>query len=171
MILWPYLAIEKPRAGSFCIQYPLLHVAPWCVEIIMQWSFLSEYESVCYRAADGSGTAELEVDVRGGEEALVAILSLSLCNFVKEKKKRLSVTLLRKCSSESALREVCVCPALSRVCETLSFWYKSWGYNFYTWIYLPSLHFSIPFCKVLFLYLKNVFSQCKAAFRFILLHC
>lgn len=53
----------------------------------MQWSFLSEYESFYYRAADGSGIAELDVDVRSGEEALVAILSLSLYNFVKEKKK------------------------------------------------------------------------------------
>ena len=54
----------------------------------MQWSFLSEYESVCYRAADGSEIAELDVDVRSGEEALVAILSLSLYNFVKEKKNK-----------------------------------------------------------------------------------
>lgn len=49
---------------------------------------LSEYESVCYRAADGSGAAELDLDIRGGEEAMVAILSLSLYNFVKEKKKK-----------------------------------------------------------------------------------
>lgn len=72
---------------------------------------LSEYESVCSRAADGSGAAELDLDIRGGEEAMVAILSLSLYNFVKEKKKKkkwLSVILLRKCSFESALREVCV---------------------------------------------------------------
>lgn len=46
---------------------------------------LSEYESVCYGAADGSGAAELDLDVRGGEEAMVAISSLSLYNFVKEK--------------------------------------------------------------------------------------
>lgn len=49
---------------------------------------LSEYESVCSRAADGSGAAELDLDIRGGEEAMVAILSLSLYNFVKEKKKK-----------------------------------------------------------------------------------
>lgn len=52
---------------------------------------LSEYESVCYRAADGSGAAELDLDIRGGEEAMVAILSLSLYNFVKEKKKKMTV--------------------------------------------------------------------------------
>ena len=32
------------------------------------------------------------MDIRGGEEAMVAILSLSLYNFVKEKKKKKKMT-------------------------------------------------------------------------------
>lgn len=61
---------------------------------------LSEYESVCYGAADGSGAAALDLDIRGGEEAMVAISSLSLYNFVKEKKKN---TIVRDPAKEMQL--------------------------------------------------------------------
>lgn len=61
---------------------------------------LSECESVCYGAADGSGAAALDLDIRGGEEAMVAISSLSLYNFVKEKKKN---TIVRDPAKEMQL--------------------------------------------------------------------